>query len=62
MQIVHFGLIRLQTCPSLAILVSDWLSSKTSSPLKLLGEMNQYLVGIIYGRSSMKIAHIVLIR
>jgi hypothetical protein len=28
-----------------AILVSDWLISKKSSPLKPLGEMNQNLVG-----------------
>jgi hypothetical protein len=28
-----------------AILVSDWLISKNSSPLKPLGEMNQNLVG-----------------
>ena len=32
---------------------------KKSSPLKPLGQMNQNLVGIIYGMSSMKIAHFV---
>jgi hypothetical protein len=34
---------------------------KKSSPLKLLGQMNRNLVGSIYGRSSMKIAHFVQI-
>jgi hypothetical protein len=38
------------------ILVSDWLISKKSSPLKPLGQMNQNLVGSILGRSSIKIA------
>jgi hypothetical protein len=32
---------------------------KKSSPLKLLGQMNQNLVGSIYGMSSMKIAHFI---
>jgi hypothetical protein len=32
--------IRLQTLPPQAILVSDWLISKNSSPLKPLGQMN----------------------
>jgi hypothetical protein len=32
---------------------------KKSSPLKPLGQMNQNLVGSIYGRSSIKIAHFV---
>jgi hypothetical protein len=39
-----------------AILITDWLISKKSS-LKLLVQMNQDLVGSIYGRSSIK-AHI----
>jgi hypothetical protein len=43
-------------------LVSDWSISKKSSPLKTLGQMNQNLVGSIYGRSSIKNAHFVLIR
>jgi hypothetical protein len=43
------------------ILVSDWLISKKSS-LKVLGQMNQNLVGSIIGRSSIKIAHLVPIR
>jgi hypothetical protein len=33
-----------------------------SSPLKPLGQMNRNLVGTIYGRSSIKIAHFVTIR
>jgi hypothetical protein len=35
---------------------------KKSSPLKPLGQMNQNLVGSIYGRSSIKTAHFVPIR
>jgi hypothetical protein len=44
-----------------AILVSDWSISKNSPSLKLLGQMNRHLVGSIYGRSSIKIVHFVLI-
>jgi hypothetical protein len=62
MKIAHFVLIRLQTWPPQAILVSDWLISKKSSPLKPLGQMNRKLVGSILGRSSIKIAHLVPIR
>jgi hypothetical protein len=36
----HFVPIRLQTWPPQAILVSDWLISKKSSPLKLLSQIN----------------------
>ena len=37
-----------------------WLAYlKKSSPLKPLGQMNRNLVGSIYGRSSIKIAHVV---
>ena len=61
-KIAHFVPIHLQTWPPEAILVSDWLISKKSSPLKLPGQMNQNLVGSILGRSSIKIAHLVLIR
>jgi hypothetical protein len=46
----------------LAILVSDWQIFFKSSPLKPLGQMNRNLVGSLYGRSSIKIAHIVPIR
>jgi hypothetical protein len=38
------------------------LISKKSSPLKPLGQMNRNLVGSIYGRSSILIAHFVPIR
>ena len=48
--------------PPQAFLVSDWLISKKSSPLKPPGQMNQNLVGSILGRSSVKIAHLVPIR
>ena len=56
---VHFVPIHLQTWPPQTILVSDWLISKKSSPLKLLSQMNRNLVGSIYGRSSIKNAHFV---
>jgi hypothetical protein len=49
--------------PSQVILVSDWLISKKSSPLKPCGQMNQNLVvGSILGRFSIKFAHLVQIR
>jgi hypothetical protein len=35
---------------------------KKSSPVKLLCQINRNVVGNIYGRSSMKNAHFVLIR
>jgi hypothetical protein len=54
--------IRLQTWPSQAILVSHWLISKKSSPLKPLDQMNRNLVGSILGRSSIKTANLVPIR
>jgi hypothetical protein len=60
-QIEHFVPIHLQTWPPQAILVSDWLISKKSS-LKLLYQMNRNLVGSIYGRSSIKIAHFIPIQ
>jgi hypothetical protein len=40
LKIAHFVLIRKQTWPPQSILVSDWLISKKSSPLKLFGQMN----------------------
>ena len=58
----HLVPIRLQTWLTQAILVSDWLISKKLSPLKPLGQMNRNLVGSILGRSSIKIAHLILIR
>ena len=39
------------------ILVADWLIPKKSSTLKPLGQMNRNVVGSIYGRPSIKIAH-----
>jgi hypothetical protein len=60
--IAHCVLIYLQTWPPQAILVSDWLIFKKASPLKPLGQMNRNLVGSIYGRSSIKIAHFIPIR
>jgi hypothetical protein len=42
-----------------AILVFDRLISKKYSPLKPLSQMNWNLVGIIYRRFSIKIAHFV---
>jgi hypothetical protein len=54
--------IHWQTWPPQAILVSDWLIFFKSSPLKPLVQMNQNLVGSIYGSSSIKSAHLVPIR
>jgi hypothetical protein len=48
--------------PPQVILVSDWLISKNTSPLKPPGQMNQNLVGNILGRFSINIAHLVPIR
>jgi hypothetical protein len=61
-KIVNFVPIRKQTWPPQAILVSKWLISKKSSPLKPLGQMNLNLVGSMYGKSSIEIAHSVFIR
>jgi hypothetical protein len=47
---------------SYQVLVSDWLISKKSSPLKPLGQMNQNMVGSIYGMFSINIANLVPIR
>jgi hypothetical protein len=44
------------------ILVSDWLISKKSYPLKALGQMNGNLVGSILGRSSIQNANLIQIR
>jgi hypothetical protein len=49
-KIGHFVPIRWQTWPPQTILVSDWLISKKSSPLKPLCQMNRNMVGSIYGR------------
>ena len=61
-KIAHFVPIRYQTWPPQTILASDWLTSKKSSPLKLLFQMDRNVVGNIYGRSSIGIPHSVLIR
>jgi hypothetical protein len=61
-KIPHLIPIRSQTWPPQAILVSDWLISKKSSPLKPLGQMDQHLVGSILGRFFIKIPHLVPIR
>jgi hypothetical protein len=62
LKIAYFVLIRYQTWLPQTILVSDWLISKKSSPLKLLGQIDRSLVGRILGRSFIKIAHLVPIR
>jgi hypothetical protein len=46
-QIANFIPNRKHTWLPPAILVSDWLISKKSSPLKLPGQMNENLVGSI---------------
>jgi hypothetical protein len=44
--------------PPQAILVSDWSISKKSSHLKPLGQINRHLVCSLYGRYSLKNAHL----
>ena len=56
---LHFVPFRQQIWPPRAILVSDWLMLKISSPLKLLGQMEPNLAGSIYVRSSIKLLHLV---
>jgi hypothetical protein len=56
--IAYFVPIRLQMWLPQTILVFDWLISKKSSPLKPLCQMNRNLEGSIYGRFSIKIAHL----
>jgi hypothetical protein len=51
LHMVPFG---QQIWPPRAILFSDWLMLKKSSPLKLLGQMEPNLAGSIYVRSSIK--------
>jgi hypothetical protein len=57
---LHFVTFRQQIWPPRAILVSDWLMLKKSSPLKLLGQMDPNLAGSIYVRSSITLLHLVL--
>ena len=61
-KIANFSLMHAKTWPSQAIFFSDWLSSKKSSSLKPLCQMNGNLVGSLYGRSSMKITNFSPIR
>jgi hypothetical protein len=61
-KIAHLVPMRLQTWPPQTILVSDWLISKESSPLKPVGQMNQNLAGSILGKSFINIANLVPIR
>ena len=56
---LHFVPFRQQIWPPRAIIVSDWLMLKKSSPLKLLGQMEPNLAGSIYVRSSIKLLHLV---
>ena len=56
---LHFVPFRQQIWPPRAILVSDWLMLKNSSPLKLLGKMEPNLAGSIYARSSIKLLHLI---
>jgi hypothetical protein len=56
-KVAHFVPIHSKTWPPQAILVSDWLISKNSSPLKPIGQMNRILVGSTLGRFSIKIDH-----
>jgi hypothetical protein len=49
---LHFVPFRQQIWSPRAILVSDWIMFKKSSPLKLLGQMEPNLAGSIYVRSS----------
>ena len=61
-KIAHFVPVRLQIWMPQTILVSDWLISKRSSPLKRLCQMNRNLVRSIFGNSSIKFAYFVPIR
>ena len=58
-KVLHFVPFRQQIWPPRAILVSDWLMLKKSSPLKLLGQMEPNLAGSIYVRSSIKLLHLI---
>ena len=61
-KISYFVMIRLQAWPLQTILVTDWLISKKSSPLKLLSQMNRNLVGSNLGKSSVTTVYLVLLR
>ena len=53
-KLLHMVPFGQQTWPPRAILFSDWLMLKKSSPIKLLGQMEPNLAGSIYVRSSIK--------
>ena len=55
---LHFVPFHQQIWPPRAILVSDWLLFKKSSPLKLLGQIEPNLAGSIYVRSFIKLLHL----
>ena len=59
-KIAHFVPIRKKTWPPQGILVSDWLISIKSSPLKPLGQMNRNLVGSILGRFSIRFINVIV--
>ena len=56
---LHFIPFRQQIWPPRVILVSDWLLLTKSSPLKLLGQMEPNIAGIIYVRSSIRLLHLI---
>ena len=56
---LHFVPFHQQIWPPRAILVLIGYCLKKSSPLKLLGNMEPYLAGSIYVRSSIKLLHLV---
>jgi hypothetical protein len=60
-KIAHFVPIRYQTWSAHANIFSDWSMSKKSSHLKPHGQLNQTLIGSIYGKSSIKFVHFVSI-
>jgi hypothetical protein len=57
--IAHFVPFHLQIWLPQAILISNWSISKNNFPLKPLCQMNRNLVGSIYGKFSINIAHFV---
>jgi hypothetical protein len=50
-KLLHMVPFGQQTWPPRAIIFSDWLLLKKSSPLKLLGQMEPNLAGSIYSQS-----------
>jgi hypothetical protein len=58
----HLWKVLYKDCSFCADPFINIATTDNSSPLKPLSQMNQNLVGSILGRSSIKIAHLVLIR